>query len=292
MRQIVLDTETTGLEYKLGHRIVEIAAVELRNRQLTGVHFHHYLNPDRESDEAALQVHGLTADFLQDKPRFHEISTEFLAFISDAEELGLIGRIGFQVAEQALAQLSHWLNRYGRPLVMALNISAFQLRDPDFVREMRALLARHPGVAQQLELEITETALVHSIEGTPDALRLLSQSGVRVVLDDLGVAYSALSHLKHFQVHGIKLDRGFVGALPDSLVDSAIARSIIALADSLNLRLVAEGIEHEDQREYLLARGCREGQGYLFGRPMCAADMEVMIATMAAAAADVPAAAA
>ena len=214
------------------------------------------------------------------------------AFISDAEELGLIGRIGFQVAEQALAQLSHWLNRYGRPLVMALNISAFQLRDPDFVREMRALLARHPGVAQQLELEITETALVHSIEGTPDALRLLSQSGVRVVLDDLGVAYSALSHLKHFQVHGIKLDRGFVGALPDSLVDSAIARSIIALADSLNLRLVAEGIEHEDQREYLLARGCREGQGYLFGRPMCAADMEVMIATMAAAAADVPAAAA
>ena len=76
-----------------------------------------------------------------------------------------------------------------------------------------------------------------------------------MVLDDLGVAYSALSHLKHFQVHGIKLDRGFVGALPDSRVDSAIARSIIALADSLNLRLVAEGIEHEDQREYLLARG-------------------------------------
>ena len=204
------------------------------------------------------------------------------AFISDAEELGLIGRIGFQVAEQALAQLSHWLAKYGRPLVMALNISAYQLRDPDFVREMRALLARHPGVAQQLELEITETALVHSIEGTPEALRLLSQSGVRVVLDDLGVAYSALSHLKHFQVHGIKLDRGFVGALPDSRVDSAIARSIIALADSLNLRLVAEGIEHEDQREYLLARGCREGQGYLFGRPMCAADMEVMIAAMAA----------
>jgi len=204
------------------------------------------------------------------------------AFIRDAEELGLIGRIGFQVAEQALAQLSYWLAKYGRPLVMALNVSAYQLRDPDFVREMRALLARHPGVAQQLELEITETALVHSIEGTPEALRLLSQSGVRVVLDDLGVAYSALSHLKHFQVHGIKLDRGFVGALPDSLVDSAIARSIIALADSLNLRLVAEGIEHEDQRKYLLARGCREGQGYLFGRPMCASDMEVMIAAMAA----------
>lgn len=85
MRQIVLDTETTGLEHKLGHRIVELAAVELCNRQFTGNHFHYYLNPDRESDEGALQVHGLTTEFLQDKPRFHEISGEFLDFINDAE---------------------------------------------------------------------------------------------------------------------------------------------------------------------------------------------------------------
>lgn len=85
MRQIVLDTETTGLEHKLGHRLVEVAAVELWNRQLTGNHFHYYLNPDRESDEGALQVHGLTTEFLQDKPRFHDISKEFLNFINDAE---------------------------------------------------------------------------------------------------------------------------------------------------------------------------------------------------------------
>lgn len=85
MRQIVLDTETTGLEHKLGHRIVEIAAVELCNRQLTGNHFHYYLNPGRKSDEGALQVHGLTTEFLKDKPRFHEVSKELLSFISDAE---------------------------------------------------------------------------------------------------------------------------------------------------------------------------------------------------------------
>ena len=85
MRLIVLDTETTGLEHKLGHRIVEIAAVELCNRQLTGQHFHYYLNPDRESDEGALQVHGLTSEFLQDKPRFTDITKEFLSFIHDAE---------------------------------------------------------------------------------------------------------------------------------------------------------------------------------------------------------------
>ncbi len=85
MRLIVLDTETTGLEHKLGHRIVEIAAVELCNRQLTGQHFHYYLNPDRESDEGALQVHGLTSEFLQDKPRFADITKEFLIFIHNAE---------------------------------------------------------------------------------------------------------------------------------------------------------------------------------------------------------------
>ncbi|WP_292993847.1 DNA polymerase III subunit epsilon [Nitrosomonas sp.] len=85
MRQIVLDTETTGLEHKLGHRIVEIAAVELCNRQFTGNHFHYYLNPERESDEGALKVHGLTTEFLKDKPRFHEVSKELLNFISDAE---------------------------------------------------------------------------------------------------------------------------------------------------------------------------------------------------------------
>ena len=85
MRQIVLDTETTGLEYKLGHRIVEIAAVEICNRQLTGNHFHQYLNPERNSDAGALQVHGLTREFLEDKPKFGEIYKAFLDFISDTE---------------------------------------------------------------------------------------------------------------------------------------------------------------------------------------------------------------
>ncbi len=85
MRQIVLDTETTGLEHKLGHRVVEIAAVEICNRQLTGNHFHHYLNPERESDEGALQVHGLTRAFLQDKPKFREVAKEFLDFIFESE---------------------------------------------------------------------------------------------------------------------------------------------------------------------------------------------------------------
>ena len=85
MRQIILDTETTGLEPKLGHRIIELAGVELVNRRLTGNHFHRYLNPDREIDEGALQVHGISADFLQDKPRFADIVGEFLEYVRGAE---------------------------------------------------------------------------------------------------------------------------------------------------------------------------------------------------------------
>ena len=87
MRQIFLDTETTGLDVKLGHRIVEIAAVEVCNRQLTGRHFHYYLNPERESDVSALQIHGLTSEFLQDKPKFHDICEAFLQFIENSELL-------------------------------------------------------------------------------------------------------------------------------------------------------------------------------------------------------------
>ncbi len=85
MRQIFLDTETTGLEHKLGHRIIEIAGVEMRNRRLTQRHFHHYINPDRDIDAGALEVHGITLAFLQDKPRFADIAAEFLEFIRDAE---------------------------------------------------------------------------------------------------------------------------------------------------------------------------------------------------------------
>ncbi|MDP1557642.1 MAG: DNA polymerase III subunit epsilon [Nitrosomonas sp.] len=108
MRQIFLDTETTGLEPRLGHRIVEVAAVEMSNRQLTGRHFHYYLNPGRESDPGALQVHGLTADFLKDKQKFAEVTSEFLAFIDNAELI--IHNAPFDVAflnhELGLAKLN------------------------------------------------------------------------------------------------------------------------------------------------------------------------------------------
>jgi DNA polymerase-3 subunit epsilon len=107
IRQIFLDTETTGLEHKLGHRIIEIACVEMRNRRLTHRHFHRYLNPDRESDAGALAVHGITRDFLQDKPRFVDIATEFLDFVRGAELVihNAAFDIGFLNAELGLLDM-------------------------------------------------------------------------------------------------------------------------------------------------------------------------------------------
>lgn len=124
MRQIFLDTETTGLEPRLGHRMVEVAAVEMNQRQLTGRHFHYYLNPGRESDPGALQVHGLTTHFLKDKPKFHEITNEFMAFINDAELI--IHNAPFDVAfldlELGLAKLKS-LDNYCATITDTLKIA-------------------------------------------------------------------------------------------------------------------------------------------------------------------------
>ncbi len=136
MRQIILDTETTGLDHKQGHRIVEIAAVELINRRLTGNYFHYYLNPERDSDEGALQVHGLTAEFLQDKPKFIEISKEFLSFMSDAELI--IHNAPFDVGF-----LNHELN-----LINLQTLESYSLLITDTLKLAKEL---HPGKRNNLD---------------------------------------------------------------------------------------------------------------------------------------------
>ncbi len=124
MRQVFLDTETTGLEPKLGHRIVEIAAVEMCNRQLTGRQLHYYLNPERESEAGALQIHGLTHEFLQDKQKFYEIATEFLDFINDAELIihNAPFDIGFLNHELGLAKLQT-INKYSPQITDTLKLA-------------------------------------------------------------------------------------------------------------------------------------------------------------------------
>ncbi len=199
-------------------------------------------------------------------------------FIALAEDVGLIGAIGELVAERAVSDMARWQKAYGRPLTLALNVSALQLRDATFIEQLRDILGRHNFSAQSLELEITESALVASLDLAPGVLRALQRLGARVVLDDLGVAYSSFSYLKQFQVHGVKLDRGFVVGVPGDGTDSAIVRAIISLARSLKLRVVAEGIEYPEQRMYLIDQGCAEGQGFLFSKPLPWASIDALFA--------------
>ena len=200
------------------------------------------------------------------------------AFIGLAEDVGLIGAIGLIVAEQAVRDVSRWQQAYGRSLTLALNVSAYQLRDSVFIEQLGEILHQHDFSAHNVELEITESALVASLDLSPGVMRALTRLGARVVLDDLGVAYSSFSYLKQFRVHGVKLDRGFVIGVPSDGTDSAIVRAIISLARSLKLRVVAEGIEYAEQRAYLIDQGCGEGQGYLFARPLPPAAIEALFA--------------
>ncbi len=117
-----------------------------------------------------------------------------------------------------------------------------------------------------------------SLDLAPGVLRALHRLGARVVLDDLGVAYSSFAYLKQFQVRGVKLDRGFVVGVPSDGTDAAIVRAIISLARSLKLRVVAEGIEYPEQRAYLIDQGCAEGQGYLFSKPLPSSAIDALFA--------------
>lgn len=204
------------------------------------------------------------------------------AFVADAEDLGLWPRIGRRVMEIALADLHRWRTRHGTTVSLAINVSPHELREPRFVPDFAALLARYPGIARAIEIEVTESALVEAGGAAAIALGRLHALGVRLVLDDLGVAYASLSHLKRLSLHGVKLDRSFVDGLPADATDVAIAHAIVALADSLDLRLVAEGVETEAQRAYLLHIGCSEAQGYLLGRPMAASALEPLLLAHAA----------
>jgi diguanylate cyclase (GGDEF)-like protein/PAS domain S-box-containing protein len=195
-------------------------------------------------------------------------------FIGLAEEQGLVNRIGLSVLDQSIRQLALWRKMGAGELRLAINVSARQLRDRSLCARLRDLLEHYNVAADAVEIEVTESILIEASRAGRDLVDELRASGVRIVLDDLGVGYSSMNYLRQFPVDGVKLDRGFVKGLPENAVDAAIVRSLISLSRELNLSLVAEGVEHASQRDFLLAHGCVIGQGYLFSRPLSSDDFE------------------
>lgn len=199
-------------------------------------------------------------------------------FIPVAEESGLIIPLGEWVLRTALEQNRQW-QQQGWPLVpVSVNLSPRQFRQKDLVESVRRILAETGQPASLLELEITESSLMHDVTETTARLDELAAMGVRVAIDDFGTGYSSLAYLKRFPVHKLKVDQGFVRDLTTDPDDVAIVTTVIGLAGSMELDLLAEGVESEEQLDVLLGLGCHKFQGFYFSRPLPASAVEAIFA--------------
>ena len=190
-------------------------------------------------------------------------------FIPLAEETGLILPLGHWVLETACAQLAKWAVQTNTAhLSLAVNVSANQLHQADFVNQVLAVLGSTGANPQRLKLELTESLLVSNVENTIAKMAALKVHGVSFSLDDFGTGYSSLSYLKRLPLDQLKIDQSFVRDILIDPNDAAIAKMVIALAESLGLTVIAEGVEIEAQRDFLALLGCHAYQGYLYSRPL------------------------
>jgi EAL domain-containing protein (putative c-di-GMP-specific phosphodiesterase class I) len=197
-------------------------------------------------------------------------------FIPQAEENGLILPLGHWVLEAACRQLLVWAaDDATAPLTLAVNVSSRQFRQSDFVGQVLTVLRDTGADPSRLKLELTESLLLHDVEETIAKMTALKTEGVSFSLDDFGTGYSSLSYLKRLPLDQLKIDASFVRDVLTDSNDAAIARTIIALGQSLGLAVIAEGVETTGQREFLARLGCNAYQGYLFGRPGPVADLSV-----------------
>jgi EAL domain-containing protein (putative c-di-GMP-specific phosphodiesterase class I) len=199
-------------------------------------------------------------------------------FIPLAEETGLILQIGQWVLETACAQLAAWSRDCAtRHLEVAINVSARQFHQPQFVEMVRTTLVQSGANPTLLKLELTESMVLTDVQDTVDKMHELRKLGVTFALDDFGTGYSSLSYLRRLPLDLVKIDRSFVcnGAVDEG--DAAIVQAIISMSHSLGLQTIAEGVETEEQLAFLEKNGCQMFQGYLFGRPMPPEQLEDLL---------------
>jgi EAL domain-containing protein (putative c-di-GMP-specific phosphodiesterase class I) len=196
------------------------------------------------------------------------------AFIPLAEETQLMAALGRWVLDEACREVAGW--RAVRPLRLSVNLSAVQLHSADeLAADVAAALAGSGLPPEALVLEITETALMRDVTETISCLRVLKDLGVLLAVDDFGTGYSSLHYLRRFPIDMLKIDKAFIDDLGAG--DATLAQAIIDLGESFDLQVVAEGVEHESQRQRLLELGCSYGQGYHFSRPLPACELQVLL---------------
>jgi EAL domain-containing protein (putative c-di-GMP-specific phosphodiesterase class I) len=198
-------------------------------------------------------------------------------FIPIAEDAGLIGEVGLWVLQEACQQMKAWQGAGIDISRMAVNLSARQFHDPLLIEHIARVLEECRLDASLLELEVTESAMMKDAHGAARTLEQLHGMRLSISIDDFGTGYSSLGYLKRFPISHVKIDRSFVSGLPADADDVGIVRAIVALARTLELRTIAEGVETAEQRGFLRDCGCDEAQGYLFGKPLPPRELERII---------------
>ena len=199
-------------------------------------------------------------------------------FIPLSEETGLILRLGHWVLETACAQLANWAKDHETAqFELAINVSAREFHQADFVDQILAVLDRTGADPRKLKIELTESLLVSNVEDVIAKMVALKAKGVGFTLDDFGTGYSSLYYLKQLPLDQLKIDQSFIKDILIDLNDAAIAKMIVALAETLGLSVIAEGVETEDQRDFLFYHGCDAYQGYLFSRPLALDAFEAFV---------------
>jgi len=192
-------------------------------------------------------------------------------FIPALEELGLIVEVGDWVIDEACRQIGSWEREGVVVPKVSVNLSARQFADGQLGQRIAGILAASEIEPGRLELELTESILMQDVGGALRMLDALKQLGPSIAIDDFGTGYSSLNYLKQFPIDVLKIDRSFVDGLPEGEQDGQIARAIIAMAHSLGLSVIAEGVEDQAQLDFLRDHGCDEVQGFYLGRPVSAA---------------------
>jgi diguanylate cyclase (GGDEF)-like protein len=199
------------------------------------------------------------------------------AFIPIAESTGLIVELDRFVMKCAMTQIASWYNEGLNPGILAMNLTMKQLQQNDFISFLTDLIAKTGCREEWIELEVTEDQIMMNPDEAIEILREISRIGVKIAVDDFGTGYSSLSYLKKLPINKLKIDQSFVRDLPNDGEDSAITKAIIALAQSLNLEIIAEGVETGEQKEFLVQNGCENIQGYFYSKPLPADKMKTVL---------------
>lgn len=226
-------------------------------------------------DAESKQIIGMEALIRWEHPELGLISpAKFLAF---AHDTGLIILMDIWVMKAAMTQLAQWYKNGLTPGILALNLSMRQLQKEDFIDTIKNLLNETGCQPQWLEFEVTEGQIMDDFNTSIQILRQIKSLGISLAIDDFGIGYSSLSQLKRLPINKLKIDRSFIRDIPVDEEDVVITKTIIALAKNMGLSVIAEGVETQEQNDFLLQNGCQYMQGYYYSKPILAADIETQL---------------